>query len=104
MFMNGTTQLQIVTLSAYQLKEIVSDAVSNAIAKVNPAKEAKDEPVYLVGLGGICKFFGCSKPQAIWYKKHVFPEAVMQCGRTILVDRDKAVTLFAEYDRKKMKR
>lgn len=96
-------KIQVVTISVDQLKEIVSDAVSEAIAKVNPAKEAKGEPVYLVGLGGICEFFGCSKPQAIWYKKHVFPEAVIQCGRTILVDRDKALALFAEYDEKKPK-
>lgn len=97
--------MQVVTLSVHQLREIVSGAVNEAMEKARKSSEEKQEaPTYWKGLSDICKAIGCSKAQAIWYKKNVFAEAVMQCGRTILVDRDKALALFAEYDRKKMKR
>ncbi len=52
---------------------------------------------YAYGIAGICEIFGCSKPTAQRIKKSgVINDAIIQNGRTIVVDRHKALDLVKQ--------
>lgn len=54
-----------------------------------------DNGRYVYGLQGICDLFGVCKTTAMLYKNTFLAPAVSQRGRTIVVDADKALQLFA---------
>ena len=57
---------------------------------------------YAYGIKGICEIFGCSKPTAQRMKKSgVLNDAIIQSGRTIVIDRQKALDLVKEDSEKK---
>lgn len=62
----------------------------------NPAEATirYDEGKYVFGLKGICDLFGVAKCTAIRYKETFLKPAVIQRGRKIMVDREKAMELF----------
>lgn len=51
---------------------------------------------FVYGLDGICSLFGVCKDTAMKYKKSFLAPAVMQKGRKIVVDKAKALELFAK--------
>lgn len=53
------------------------------------------------GIRGIEKLFGVSHKTAQYYKDHVICEAVMQNGRKIVVDADRALELFNQRETQK---
>lgn len=64
--------------------------------------EVQEANKYAYGIAGICEIFGCSKPTAQRIKKSgVIDGAITQTGRTIVVDRQKALALVAEDAAKK---
>ncbi len=54
----------------------------------------KEEKSYVYGLAGIRKLFNVSHATAQRYKDTIIKDAVVQCGRKIIVDRDKAIEMF----------
>lgn len=64
--------------------------------------DVSDSKKYAYGISGICDIFGCSKPTAQRIKRSgVIDEAIIQSGRTIVVDRQKALALVKEDNEKK---
>lgn len=56
--------------------------------------DVSDGNKYAYGISGICEIFGCSKPTAQRMKKSgVLNDAIVQSGRTIVIDRLKALAL-----------
>lgn len=50
---------------------------------------------YVYGLSGLARLLGCSKNHAGKLKsKGIFDEAIIQNGRKIIIDSEKALTLF----------
>ena len=61
------------------------------------ATDCSDSSKYAYGIAGICEIFGCSKPTAQRLKKSgVIKDAIIQTGRTIVIDRQKALNLVKE--------
>lgn len=57
---------------------------------------------YAYGIAGICEIFGCSKPTAQRMKSSgVIKDAIVQTGRTIVIDRQKALDLVKENEERK---
>lgn len=56
---------------------------------------------YVYGLAGIRKLFNVSHATAQRYKDTIIKDAVMQNGRKIIVDVDKAMDLFEKYSKRK---
>ena len=66
----------------------------------NPFEQAakkSPERRYVKGLHGIISLFGCSKPTAMKLKNTIIKDAVLQNGRVIITDAEKAIQLFKEY-------
>lgn len=64
--------------------------------------DVSDGNKYAYGIAGICEIFGCSKPTAQRIKKSgVIDAAITQTGRTIVIDRQKALDLVKEDNAKK---
>lgn len=62
----------------------------------------EDDSRYAYGIPGICEIFGCSKPTAQRIKRSgVIAGAITQYGRTIVIDRQKALELAREADIKR---
>lgn len=55
---------------------------------------ANEEKNYVFGLAGIRKLFNVSHATAQRYKDTILKDAVMQNGRKIIVNKDKAIELF----------
>lgn len=85
----------VAMMTAGQLREYLG--ISNH--KAESAQESDTVPArrYVYGLGGIRNLFKVSQVTAIKYKNTVIREAVMQQGRKIVVDADKAMQLFKEW-------
>lgn len=63
----------------------------------NPIKEIDLNKKYVYGLLGLAKILGCSKNHAGKLKsKGIFDEAIIQNGRKIIIDAEKAIELFKE--------
>lgn len=85
------TPLAMLTIG--QLREILAD-----IQK--PAPEAATTAAnYVYGLQGIQGLFNVSKKTAQRYKDGILRDAVMQSGRKLVIDVDKAMALFAQSGR-----
>lgn len=64
--------------------------------------DVSDDRRYAYGISGICEIFGCSKPTAQRIKRSgVIDGAIVQSGRTIVIDRLKALALVKEDNEKK---
>lgn len=64
--------------------------------------DVSDSNKYAYGIAGICEIFGCSKPTAQRIKSSgVIDGAITQTGRTIVIDRQKALELAREADNKR---
>ncbi len=72
-----------------QLRDLISEFFSN---ETRPVETEKKNLVY--GLRGIMSLLHCSHTMAQRYKDGILKEAVMQNGRKIVVDADKALELF----------
>lgn len=81
----------IVTLTVQQLLDLF------------PQREQRDKK-YVYGLNGICELFKCSMSRAQVLKRTVIADAVSQDGRTIIVDADRALELFATSSSTKKKK
>ncbi len=89
-------QNQIIVLTPEQLTEIVSEATRNAVEARQSESDNSKERHYVYGLRGIRELFGVSHPTAQRYKNTFLAPAVMQRGRKIIVDVDKAMQLYNE--------
>ncbi|MCM1162727.1 MAG: DUF3853 family protein [Muribaculaceae bacterium] len=71
-------------------------------ATVTDVSNGNNGNKYAYGIKGICEIFGCSKPTAHRMKKSgVLNDAIIQSGRTIVIDRQKALDLVKEDAEKK---
>lgn len=79
-----------------QMKELVSDAVRSAVElmRTAPKDGPRSSKRYIYGLRGIRDLFNVSHATAQHYKDTFLAPAVMQRGRKIVVDADKAVELY----------
>lgn len=60
-----------------------------------------DVNLYVYGLRGIRELFKCSHVTAQRLKDTILAPAVIQCGRKIMIDRQKAVELFNQNKKRK---
>lgn len=105
-----TNNLQLLILNLVQ--EVVSEIVSKALPLVvsqtlgQQTSHEVEPSKYICGLEGIRKEFGVGHNTAQRLKDGVLRDAVLQAGPgcKILVDRELARKLFAEYIRKEGKR
>lgn len=85
-FQNSTI---VASLTVGQLREFLRELLTN---ETRPVETEKKNLVY--GLRGIMSLLHCSHTQAQRYKDGILKDAVMQIGRKIVVDADKALELF----------
>ncbi len=79
-------------LSVRELLEIIDNST---LLKMPNEEIKKDAPNYVYGISGLAKLLGCSKGHASKLKAEgLFDEAIIQNGRKIIIDSDKALELF----------
>lgn len=83
-------QTPIVMLTVGQLKELLL-----GLPKEKPVQKDYTERKYVFGLKGIRDEFNVSHATAYKYKNTILKDAVIQNGRKIIVDVEKARLLFA---------
>ncbi|MDR2890794.1 MAG: DUF3853 family protein [Alistipes sp.] len=86
----------IVTLTADQLTELVRAALAPTVPM--PTREERPARREVHGIKGIRTLFGVSHTTACAWKSGFLAPAVRQCGRTIVVDADFALELFAKHN------
>jgi hypothetical protein len=94
--MEITDNTPIVMLTVGQLKAVIRQEIA-----LNGLKPEKCEEVvvkYAFGLHGIREIFNVSHTTAQKYKDGILKDAVMQNGRKIILDVEKAKALFALKD------
>lgn len=80
-------------LTVGQLQEVLG------LSSEQKPQPVSDKPIeYVYGLDGICKLFKVSKQTAQKYKDTIISDAVIQQGRKIIVDVEKAMELFQKRD------
>lgn len=89
--MEITDNTPIVMLTVGQLKELIR----KEIAQVEVKSESINEKKYAYGLRGIREEFNVSHSTAQKYKDGILKDAVLQNGRKIILDIEKARELFA---------
>lgn len=77
-------------LTVGQLKEVMGVDIQEEVSIFNTSAEKK----YIYGLAGIRRLFNVSHATAQRYKDTIIKDAVMQQGRKIIVDAEKALELF----------
>jgi len=87
--MNVTEQTPLSFLTVGQFMELLNTGKQNA-----PVAIQESEKRYVYGLRGICQLFNVSHATAQRYKDTIIKDAVLQQGRKIIVDADKAMELF----------
>ncbi len=89
--MNGIDpNTRLIDLTVGQLYELIASATEKATSV------AKSEKRHAYGLAGIASTFGCSRRTAERIKASgVIDGAISQCGRTIVVDVEKALQLYS---------
>lgn len=93
--MEFSDDTRVFDLTLGQLKEwLCQQGIS---AQPTPQPEPKR---YVSGLSGIMDLFGVSEATAFRLKRDVIKDAVIQQGRLILVDADKAIELFKNHKHK----
>lgn len=77
-------------LTVGQLKDVMGIDSQEEVEVLNTTTEKR----YVYGLAGIRQLFNVSHATAQRYKDTIIKEAVMQQGRKIVVDAEKAIELF----------
>lgn len=85
-----TDDTMLVSLSVGQLREVLAPLQ----AKQSAPRKLK------YGLKGIQEIFNCGLSRAQELKNTIIKDAISQDGRTIIVDEEKAITLFEEHTKK----
>lgn len=70
------------------------------LRRMQPQQTPSKPKEYIYGLRGIMYLFGVSHKTAQQYKNTFLAPACDQVGKTIIIDRDKAVELFEQTGRK----
>lgn len=92
MFYDDTTPIAALTVA--DLKALIA-GLNTENTKQPEQKSAR----YVYGLQGIRDIFGCSHATAQRYKNTFLQDAIIQNGRKIVIDVDKAMKLFAQRER-----
>lgn len=87
--MKITEQTPLSFLTVGQFMELLNTGKQNA-----PVAVRESEKRYVYGLRGIRQLFNVSHTTAQRYKDTIIKDAVLQQGRKIIVDADKAMELF----------
>ena len=87
--MNVTEQTPLSFLTVGQFMELLNTGKQNA-----PVVVQESEKRYIYGLRGIRQLFNVSHATAQRYKDTIIKDAVLQQGRKIIIDADKAMELF----------
>ena len=87
--MNVTEQTPLSFLTVGQFMELLNTGKQN-----EPVAVQESEKRYIYGLRGIRQLFNVSHATAQRYKDTIIKDAVLQQGRKIIVDADKAMELF----------
>ena len=95
MIINEDTPIVMLTIG--QLREALG---ITAKYTPKPAATSKSEKRYVYGIKGIADLLHVSKATAQKFKDGVLRGAVMQQGRTIVVDAEKAIELFEQSSKK----
>lgn len=89
MFYDDTTPIAALTVA--DLKVLIAGLNAD-----KPRQPEQKTARYVYGLQGIRDIFGCSHATAQRYKNTFLKEAIIQNGRKIVIDVDKARRLFAQ--------
>lgn len=89
-FINDNTPVGALTVG--QLKEVMRIGEQDEVLQSNV--ETNNDKRYIYGLAGIRRLFNVSHATAQRYKDTIIKDAVMQQGRKIIVDVEKAIELF----------
>lgn len=92
MKVNYQTPLAMLTIG--QLDEFLAERFKTNNSPTTPKR-------YVYGLEGICSIFNCRLNKAQELKKGIIKDAVIQHGRKIMVDVDKAIALYEAAENKK---
>ena len=87
--MNVTEQTPLSFLTVGQFLELLNTGKQN-----EPVRIQESEKRYIYGLRGIRQLFNVSHATAQRYKDTIIKDAVLQQGRKIIIDADKAMELF----------
>ena len=87
--MNVTEQTPLSFLTVGQFMELLNTGKQNAPVAVQESGKR-----YVYGLRGIRQLFNVSHATAQRYKDTIIKDAVLQQGRKIIIDADKAMELF----------
>lgn len=91
--LNITDQTPLGALTVGQLIKIIQP---HFVKEEVVVKEEYTSGKFVYGLKGIAETFNVSHVTAHKYKNTILKDAVIQCGRKIIVDVEKARKLFAE--------
>ena len=83
-------------LTVGQFCELIRESF---LQKRNESPELSTNRRYVKGLRGIISLFGCSPPTATKLKNSIIKDAVMQNGKVIITDAEKAIQLFKDYEK-----
>lgn len=89
MFYDDTTPIAALTVA--DLKALIAGLNTD-----KPRQPEQKTARYVYGLQGIRDIFGCSLATAQRYKNTFLKDAIIQNGRKIVIDVDKAMRLFAQ--------
>lgn len=89
MFYDDTTPIAALTVA--DLKALIAGLNTD-----KPRQPEQKTARYVYGLQGIRDIFGCSYATAQRYKNTFLKDAIIQNGRKIVIDVDKAMRLFAQ--------
>lgn len=92
-----TDETPIAMLTVGQQKELIYSAIRSALGGVKTPEPSKEsEKRYVYGIAGIASLFNCSYVTACKLKEGILKPAILQQGRKILCDADKAIELFSK--------
>lgn len=95
-----TNETPIAMLTVGQLKAVLQETSPNRnLIPVEVREQTDPATRYVYGLGGIRRLFGVSHTTAQRYKDTIIKDAVMQCGKKIVVDAERALELFNQQKR-----
>lgn len=97
--------MEIVTISVDELRQLLREVTREVLAeeKGKGAQRPTTPPSarrYVYGIDGIASLFNVSHPTAQIYRKTFLEPAVMQHGRKIITDADRAIELYNEHKNK----
>lgn len=87
----------LVSLTAGEFAQVLREALKASPPKPSPQQATGKNYVY--GIAGIADLLGVSKVTAQRYKDTFLQPAVMQRGRKLITDADKAMKLFAQFEK-----